>query len=72
MPKNIDSFARADISNCWAANDLEQLVKPPEMEIFFLILNSDFFQVNPQMKKKLMVLEEDVFGLGCDFTVGLK
>lgn len=52
MPKNVDSFARADISNCWAANNLEQLIKPSEMEIFFLILSSDFFQVNLQMKKK--------------------
>lgn len=43
MPKNVDSFARADISNCWAAKDLEQLVKASEMEIFFLILNRDDF-----------------------------
>lgn len=42
MPKNVDSFARADISNYWAANDLEQLVKLSEMAIFFPILSSDF------------------------------
>lgn len=43
MPKNVDSFEGADISNCWAADDLEQLVKPSEIEIIFLILISDFF-----------------------------
>lgn len=57
VPRNVDSFAGADISNCWAANNLEQLVKPCETKTVF--------QLICQLKKKnVPVLIGTFFWLG--------